>query len=105
VFYLFPFFTSLACGNLHFEKWPQLLQVGEIEQLAVTLLLTTRYPAEAVIPPRMRRRPAVLKNVFLFIMPKLTRPVFQTTGRVFVLFHPPVETGGYSNSTPSEFFS
>jgi len=47
---------------------PQLLQVGEIEQLAVTLLLTTKYPAEAVIPPRIRRRPAVLKKSFRFIV-------------------------------------
>ena len=50
----------------------------------------------------MSRRPAVVKNVFLFIMLKLIRPVFQTTGRVVVLFHPRVETRGYSNFTPSE---
>jgi hypothetical protein len=64
-------FVSIACGNSHFENLPQLLQVGEIEQLAVTLLLTIKYPAEAVIPPRINSRPAVVKNSFLSIFKSL----------------------------------
>jgi hypothetical protein len=49
------------------EIFPQLLHVGETEQLALTLLLTQRYATEAEIPPRIKNRPLVLKNSFLFI--------------------------------------
>jgi hypothetical protein len=65
---------------------PQLLQLGETEQLAVTLLLTTKYPAEAVIPPRISNRPALVKNSFRFIFQLIFRcavhvnSVFQSMG-------------------------
>lgn len=104
-------FVSVACGNSHFENLPQLLQVGETEQLAVTLLFTSKYPAEAVIPPRIKSRPAVLKNSFRFMVLILHFIVRCMVGRFFNLrlwmhlfnltpFHPPVKTGGYSYSTP-----
>ncbi len=54
-------------GFLQFENLPQVLHVGETEQLAVTFLLTTRYPTELVIPPRIKSLPVVLKNSFRFI--------------------------------------
>jgi len=60
-------FVSAACGKSHLENLPQLLQVGETEQEAVTLLFITRYPVDAVIPPRISSRPAVVKNSFLSI--------------------------------------
>ena len=67
-YFLFPSFTSFACGNSHFENSPQLLQAGDTEQLAVTFLFTKRYPAEVVIPPSNNNLPPVLKKSFRFII-------------------------------------
>jgi hypothetical protein len=78
-------------------------------------LLRTRYPAEAVIPPRIKSLPAVLKNSFRFIILisflycGAWLAVFSnyccgcTFSNIFIC-HPPVETGGYSYLTPSEFY-
>jgi hypothetical protein len=111
-YFLIIFVLSFACGSSHFANLPQLLQVGETEQLAVIFLFATRYPAEAVIPPIIRSLPAVLKNSFRFMVlfyfhcavhgsPTFQFAVVDAPFKSYSISFPPVETGGYSLSTPS----
>jgi hypothetical protein len=116
IFYVFsdsPLF-SFTSGLTQLETFPQLLHVGETEQLALTLLLTQRYATEAEIPPRIKNRPLVLKNSFLFISFVLFRfsvhvsPVFQAAKVdapfLFLFIHPPFKSSGYIYLTPLPFF-
>ena len=68
VYSSFPYRSFFTAGFSHFESLLQLLHVGETEQLAVTFLFRTRYPADAEIPPKIKSLPAVLKKSFLFII-------------------------------------
>jgi len=87
--------------------------VGETEQLAVTFLLTTKYPTEVVIPTRIKSLPVVLKNSFRFII-LLTiycaahiansfNLIDDDAPLFFIPFFPRVKTRGYKHLTPTEF--